>query len=409
MTEKEFEHFLLRFTIYEPFFASIVRHMNKIRDESIGTAGVIHKNQTMNLYWSPTFISSLSEKKRFGLLKHECYHLIFNHTTSRKQEPHHFWNIATDCAINSIIPISELPECGIIPGEYKELKVKEGVTLDENKIKNIEKFKRFIASLPKGKAAEWYMKKLQEDMDISECIEDLYGQDGGIFVEMDVHDLEGMSDCEAKIFDEKIKGIVKKASERATKNNSWGTVSCEVREYIIKSTAAEFDWKRALKYFCGNRQKNSYFKTQRKLNRKYPYIHPGRKTKKTSMLAIYIDQSGSVGNESLENFGSVLEKLSSTHSFVYYTFDSEVDEDSKTTWKKGKNHSIGRTRCGGTCFTAVEEHFRKIEKQFDGYVVMTDGIAEKPPPCKSKRCWVICKGGRLNFTPDKKDYVIKMV
>ena len=37
--------------------------------------------------------------------------------------------------------------------------------------------------------------------------------------------------------------------------------------------------------------------TKRKINRKYPYIHAGKKIKHTTSLAIYNDQSGSVGNE----------------------------------------------------------------------------------------------------------------
>ena len=48
-----------------------------------------------------------------GLLKHECYHLVFEHTTQRKHEPHIIWNYGTDCAINSVIPEDELPECGL--------------------------------------------------------------------------------------------------------------------------------------------------------------------------------------------------------------------------------------------------------------------------------------------------------
>ncbi len=116
ITEKDFDNLIVRFAAYEPFFASIVRYLVKIPDESIETAGVIHKDNVMTLYWAPSFISSLETKKLYGLLKHECYHLIFKHTTSRRQKPHYIWNIATDCAINSIIPVEELPECGIIPG-----------------------------------------------------------------------------------------------------------------------------------------------------------------------------------------------------------------------------------------------------------------------------------------------------
>ena len=75
---------------------------------------------------------------------------------------------------------------------------------------------------------------------------------------------------------------------------------------------------------------------------------------------------------------------------------------------RGKRANFRRSLSGGTCFNAVENHFRKIKKDYDGYVVMTDGFASKPISCTSKRCWVICPSGKLQFTPDRKDFVIKM-
>ena len=93
---------------------------------------------------------------------------------------------------------------------------------------------------------------------------------------------------------------------------------------------------------------------------------------------------------------------------MYYYFDSFVEEESKTIWKKGKSTNFSRRLTGGTDFNAVEDHYRKIGKDFDGYIIMTDGEASKPKPCISKRCWVLSPGGKMIFSPDKKDHVIKM-
>lgn len=360
---------------------------------------------TMQLMWSPVFLSTLKTEQIFGLLKHECYHLIFKHVTLRKQTPHINWNIATDCAINSIIPIKELPEGGIIPGEVQKLNIREGVILSEEQKQYQTKFQDFIASLPKGKSSEWYMEKINEDTDASEAIEELFGKE--IVISMDEHDNSDLSAAEKIIADEKLKDVLKKAKEIA-KTRGWGSVSYSARSEVESITSNKFDWERALKYFCGTKQRNNYFKTQRKINRKYPYIHPGRKSKKTSLLAVYIDQSGSVGGDSLSKFGSALERLSKTHTFVYYYFDAAVDDGSRTTWKKGKKSEFGRSLSGGTDFDAVENHFRDISHLYDGCIIMTDGYASKPKRCKSKRCWVICSNGKLQFNPDKKDYVIKM-
>jgi len=405
LSQKSFDSVLLKFLLDEPFFATIIRAMRKVRSEDLPTAGVNYEKGTMTLYWNPKFMHSLSTKKKFGLLKHECYHLIRKHVTSRKQKPHLDWNIATDLAINSDIPLDELPECGLIPGRKNTLTVEDKEKLTEDRVKSIEKFSNFIESMPPKKSSEWYMERIQENKEIKDIIEDLYGNK--VVAILDEHDESELSESEQALAEQQVKTILKNAKEVAN-NRGWGSVSHSTRQEIEKATQAEYDPKRAIKYFCGMKMRSGYFKTQRKINRKYPYIHAGKKSKKTSSLAVYIDQSGSVGGTALTMFQGWLAELSKTHTFTFYYFDSRVEDDSKTVWKKGKTADFRRSLTGGTCFDAVEDHFRKVKKDFDGCIIMTDGYAPKPKSCTSKRCWVICPNGSLQFTPDRKDYVIKM-
>ena len=163
LTQAQFDSTLLKFLIEEPFFATIIRGMQKNRTFDLDTAGVSYEDGSMKLFWNPKFMGSLSYKKRSGLLKHECYHLIFKHVTTRKQKPHMEWNIATDLAINSIIPIGELPECGLIAGKKNKLKANEGIELSKERQELIEKFSNFIASLPSNRSSEWYMNEIQNN------------------------------------------------------------------------------------------------------------------------------------------------------------------------------------------------------------------------------------------------------
>ena len=61
----------------EPFFAEILRIMRKTPTNTIPTAGVYIRNNEMNLVYNPRFMAGLSNSEVFGLLKHECYHLVF--------------------------------------------------------------------------------------------------------------------------------------------------------------------------------------------------------------------------------------------------------------------------------------------------------------------------------------------
>ena len=53
-------------------------------------------------------------------------------------------------------------------------------------------------------------------------------------------------------------------------------------------------------------------------------------------------------------------------------------------------------------------HYRGVNTEYDGYLVLTDGCASKPPPCISQRCWVILPNYDLYFADDKKDSIVKM-
>ena len=94
---------LIRLMWDEPFFASVLRGIEKIRTEEIPTAGVLAKDGEIRFWWNPNFLAGLKAIEVKGLIKHECYHLVFEHTTTRRHEPHIIWNYATDLAINSLI------------------------------------------------------------------------------------------------------------------------------------------------------------------------------------------------------------------------------------------------------------------------------------------------------------------
>ena len=81
----------------EPFFSSILRKVSKIRSAAVPTAGVTTDGGDIRMLWNPEFLASLTASQVKGLLKHECYHLIFEHTTTRRHEPHRVWNWATPC------------------------------------------------------------------------------------------------------------------------------------------------------------------------------------------------------------------------------------------------------------------------------------------------------------------------
>ena len=123
MTKKKFDlnihaHRLL---MSEPFFASFSRRVDKQASDALPTAGVrIEDDGYYTLLYNPNYFSKLTEEEIADVLKHEFYHIIFEHISSRLPEDcgdsvSMTWNIATDLAINS--HLKNLPGEAMIPGQ----------------------------------------------------------------------------------------------------------------------------------------------------------------------------------------------------------------------------------------------------------------------------------------------------
>lgn len=397
----DIEKHLVRLLIHEPFFSTILRKVSKFKSDSIPTAGVTIKDGEFILLWNPLFLASLESKKIRGLLKHESYHLIFSHCSSRRMEPHRLWNVATDLAINSMIPREELPDGGLVPGEHLDLSKCE----DDAAREKWQKVSDLIASLPKNESSEWYMQKLQEDKDVSET---LAGEESKTFI-MDDHEGWGnLSEEERQVAEAQIKEAVKEAVKRCDRSGNWGTVSQDTRSKLRKMISDSIDWKRVIQNFCGNSQRANKARTHKRVNRKYPYIHPGVKRGHSATVAVYMDQSGSVGDEDVELFFGCLNQLGRITNFLLYPFDWHVKDKAMVKWRKGQSLPTNRVLAGGTSFDAVESHVKDNLGLFDGHIILTDGGASDPGPSLQRRCWVLLPGCNLPFTPHRNDIVVQM-
>jgi len=370
-----------RLLMDEPFFASISRRIDKRASTAIPTAGVMVNPDTaqFEMLYNPAFFADLTDLERTDVLKHEFYHVIFQHVTDRLPADVNMklWNVATDLAINS--HLNNLPEGGLIPGEPDTP----------------------FADLPKGESAEWYMANMPE-FDQGQKGEggEQEGNDGqggekgsnpgsGDGVPDSLDDHSGWGQCSQEVKEmakERLKEAVKKAAGEASKSQGWGSVSSKVRSDILKSFETKIDWKKVLRYFVKTSQRADRSSSIKRINRRYAYVHPGRKANRVAKVAVSIDQSGSVSDEMLSMFFAELAKLSAVAEFVVIPFDTQVDERLVYTWKKGQRKEAERVLSGGTCFNAPTDYVN--DKGFDGHIILTDLCAPKPKASKCQRMWM---------------------
>jgi predicted metal-dependent peptidase len=397
----------------QPFFAALSRRVDK-RVGPIPTAGVRVNPETaqFEMIYNPTFFEGLTDVERAGVLKHEFYHLIFEHVTGRMPEEvknnaalAKKWNFATDLAINSHL-VGQLPEGCLMPGEGP------------------------FEDLPKGKSAEWYWANLPEDPggkgeeegeggqgqgddegegqggsgagdeegdgegqgeEEGEGKEKKNGKGGkGVPDDGILDDHSGWGDCPPaaqEIAKERLKEAVRKAAEEATKAGSWGDIGSDCRKDITdRLLTTKVDWKNVLRYFIKTSQVANRKSTIKRINKRYPYIHPGRKQTRTAKIAVSVDQSGSVDDSMLQAFFAELNKLATLAEFTVVPFDTDVAKDKVFVWKKGDKRKWERVMCGGTCFNAPTKYVN--EGQFDGHIVLTDMCAPKPVASKCQRMWM---------------------
>ena len=413
---------LINLMMNEPFFSKVLRPITKVRSEEIPTAGVLAKDGDIRMWWNPHFLAALGAKKVKGLLKHECYHLVYEHTTTRRHDPHIVWNYAADLAINSLIPEDELPDGGLIPGKpFKALTAEDKEKMGEDAVKRYEAVSAKIASFPKEKTAEWYFARLMEDPEIKDALtESGKGSPGdgdgegegygpGMPGPLDDHDgWDEMSASEREYLKQKIKQSVEQAVKECDATGSWGSIGASTQKQIRAMVTSEIPWQSVIKKFCGMIRRAHRRSNVKRLHRKYPGIHPGMQKGYTASIFVYIDQSGSVGEKELSLLFGELGGLAKKVQFITYHFDTSVDENSRTEWKKGRTPPPHRTRCGGTDFNCVAEHAEAHKSQMDGYLVLTDGYAPDPGPSRIKRGWVITPDGSDDqVNGNTRDFFIK--
>jgi len=411
-TETDFnlDRHLISFLQDAPFFAELSRHIHKVPTRSMPTAAVAfdEKSDEIVLYWNPDFFAGLTPWEIRGVLTHEYYHLVFGHIQSRRKTPPKLWNVATDLAINSIILDAAkrgassrlegerpLPDFALVPGVFPKHPEGREYTTEE---KQGMQLANIIAKLPPMMASEWYFEKIKQEAEAAGMsAETLVGDFGS----MDDHDAwESIPEDMREYVEGKVKAMVEKATKHAdSQANGWGNIPADLVEAIRKSVSNIINWRNVLRQFVGSLVRGGRSTSIKRINKRYPYIHPGVKKGYEAKLLVAIDQSGSVNNTMLAEFFAELGSLTKKVTIDVVPFDTVALDKDVYTWRKGSNVPAKRVRGGGTDFNAPTKlaNDPKNRGRWDGMLIMTDGECGAPIPSRLKRGYVLGKGQKLLF------------
>lgn len=386
----DLENDVFRLLREEPFFAAISRCVEKEPSKDIPSAGVyVTDDGYYKMLYNPDWMASLPDNHRRGILKHEFYHLILEHCGARadydkdNQPLHKRWNAAFDLSINCHL-LGEVPENGHFPEKYG---FDNFLTAEEY----FDLLNQKYGEPSDGNTAQMAGEDTDSHDGWGEGDEDGDGEggEGG---------KEGGNGSKAAraIAKERLREAARKGAEAAARSSKgWGSMHSSIREQIMRFINGSVDWRAVLRNFIGNAQRANRSNSIKRINRRFPYIHPGKRTNHTAHIAIAIDQSGSVGDDLLELFFAELNGLAKLATFTVVPFDTRVDESKVHVWKKGQVYQAQRVLNGGTCFDAPTEWVNE-HPEIDGLIVLTDMEAPAPKPCKRRRLWMTNEEGKAH-------------
>lgn len=420
-----------------PFYAEMSRHIHKRPTVDIPTAAVSYDVEADELvmWYNPYFMGGgtyqdaqgntvveegLENWETRGVITHEFDHPLYGHLSARRRQPDDVDNVAKDLAINSLIVSRQgqprnaqkgvwerqLPRLALIPGQRPWIDPTKMAKMSPERKKAVEHLADLIEKFPKEKASEWYFARILEDQKKNP---NMYpkGEDVGcgVIVPLDRHDgFDEVPEGMREFVEGKVKAIIEKAVRHADSHaDGWGNIPAELRDEIRRSVSSIVNWRNVLRQFVGTLVRGNRTTSIKRINRRYPYVHPGVKRGYTAKLLLAIDQSGSVDDVMLEMFFAELEQLTRKVDITVLPFDCACNEKDIFEWKKGARPHLRRVRAGGTDFNAptVLANDPKNRGRWDGMLIMTDGQAPAPTASRIKRGWVLGQGCTLIFPSDE--------
>jgi predicted metal-dependent peptidase len=392
----------------EPFYCACYRRFRKIVTRDMPTACVMYDKMrdSFTLAVNPDWMMKHTIEEQGFIIAHEMLHFAWMHITMRARDPAQIHNIACDLTINSTLKSAgySTPKDGLFPGVRPDV----GITKcdSEEMRKALEKVADLIESFPPGAASDMYFLELSKNWP-----EELKSSSGS-FGEFDDHtkwgdsangaENGGVADMDTERMRARAKSTLSQAVAEVDRQSSgWGTIPADIVSAIREFVSPVIRWRSVLKNFIGTLVRADKTTSIKRINRRYPYIHPGVKYGRLPKLLIAVDESGSVPDDMLGGFFSELSNLVKKVDIDVVPFDSHVREKALTRWRKGQKFSLDRQATGGTSFDAPTDFVNDPIRRghYDGMLILTDGCCSAPKTSRVKRGWVLGPGCKMAFDP----------
>jgi predicted metal-dependent peptidase len=368
------DKYIRRLCFEESFFSALSIHIDKrfINDDKITAYVRVKKDSDIELVINEKFWETLNDDQKYGLIKHELYHVSFFHLF-KIMDNKALDNIAKDLVINQYIPKNMLPNRAITLEYFKELNLPE--------LQDFMTYYNILLENQDNQKVKDLVDQYNEDMygDLKECEGD--GNDG---------DSENIK----KFGEAQLKNNMKKIFNDVLKRNR-GRIPAgleSIMDYVNQQVVDELNWKEKIKHLASAARRIKINLTRNKLNKRLGLDYPGTKVKRKTKVLVGIDTSGSVADEELMKFMEQVYLISKTDCEVTIV---ECDAQMYEPWIFDKKRQIKFKGRGGTSFDPVLDYFNK--GPYSGLIYFTDGYCSTSITTTKKILWVVTSNGTTEF------------
>ncbi len=337
----------------QPFFATLLLSM-KIIESTDSKAVPTMATDGESIFYNAQWVSTLKLPEIQFVLAHEALHAALAHCLRRGQRNPNRWNIAADYCINELLTKEKV---GVMP---------KGGLLDSNIVKQ------------GGGTAEGIYKLLPKDTESKEAGQP--GSGGSMDKVLDAGQTPGNAPNQSGLDPAKIKELEGQMRVRVLQARNaakaCGKGSQAIDDFVGSLTKAKVDWKYVLRKFFDVRAKehSSYARPKRRFLAS-DIILPSLLGEKLGVVAVAVDESGSIGPDELRVFASelfaILGDLAPRELRVIHFADSVAQPIEIFTPDNMPTEFKAKT-CGGTAFAPIFEEINTWSEMPAACVVLTD-------------------------------------
>lgn len=381
--EAELREFIKRMLIQQPFYGDILLRLPIVRDDTIPTACTDGRT----IRWSGRFFRGLTPEQRHYVLMHEVFHTLLRHPRRLRDRQPQLWNVAADIVVNSYCDrlatsLRNVPGLGLTrpsSGIFRRISYSEtaenlyGRLLAENEgFKKGDRAIRLRADYVSAGKGKPEMVRLP-DMDLV----------GG------AADSAVLSPDEEEALEAALTSLIREAASLG--RGAGGSTFIPDILLQLKKTKP-LDWRRLLREFLNDVQSDdtSYATPERK------YLHmdmilPGHGLQEGGDLDsvwAFVDSSGSIGRDALEEFltqlYAIVKEFQCVMNIAYW--DTEVTDVYEKLRSTKKVQEAQPHHSGGTDINCVYRYVQSRRLKPVVCLILTDGYFGVPDP---KLCRVL--------------------